>query len=221
MTELDLDLDLAYVFTPPPRPHSAGHPRLIIRLRRTPTGRHFDPEQVLIPVYLTTGSGDPMRITHPWQGPEACPVSPGRVILRDRNGKTAEAFTFGGNLKITSGEAETICDLTSPAPILNITDSRSLAEFLAEEVEILLAGLYGAWGEQREALEERLAATDPQELYRACLNSLSEKLKHFPVVEGSLPARLNRLVQSELHALQEQTVSSASQKTLAELFPAP
>jgi hypothetical protein len=221
MTDFDPDLDLAYQFAPSQRPHDPGHPRLVIHLRATPTGHHFDPEQALIPVFAYGGSSDLLKITHPWTGQDALRVFPGRVILRDRIGKTAEAFTFGGEVQVSSDESRTTCDITSSAPILNITGDRSLAEIMAEEVEILLAGQYAAWAHDPDHLDRKLATLRPRDFYAACLASLKEKLKSYPLAENSSMEKLARLIRSETLAWPAGSISAGSPRTLAEVISSP
>jgi hypothetical protein len=141
--------------------------------------------------------------------------------MHDRMGKTVEAFTFGGEMKISSDQEKTTCDITSPAPILELTGSDSLNELLTEEVEILLAGLYAAWKDDPESMENRLQALSPLAFYAGCLFSLKGKFERYPIVEGGLMAKLAQLVRSELHSLHERQDSSIPTKKLEELISSP
>jgi hypothetical protein len=218
MTDFDPDLDLAYQFAPSKRPHDPGHPRLVIHLRAAPTGHHFDPEQALIPIFAYGGSSEILKITHPWTGQGAQRLFPGRVILRDRLGKTAESFTFGGELQVSGDEAQTVCDLTSSAPILNITGESSLIQILVEEVEILLAEQFAAWAHNPDHLDRKLSALSAPAFYTACLFCVFEKVRHYPLSEGSPMENLARLVRAEARAWQD---AEAAPKTLEALIASP
>jgi hypothetical protein len=47
---LHRQLDVGDEFTPAARPQYSAHSRLLVRLRNSPTLRHYDPEHVLVPI---------------------------------------------------------------------------------------------------------------------------------------------------------------------------
>ncbi len=186
--------------------------------RSTPTGRHFDPEQALVPVLSNAGDLETLKIDHPWAGQSDYRVLPGRLILHDQLGKTVEAFSFGGDLRIVNSEALTTCTLASNAPILNLASGHMVAEALAEEIEILLAELDIRFAQNPDVFHQKQAALDPMDLYTACLFTLQKKFKRLPVVEGSPTGKLNRLISSEMHSLQDRLDLSSPPSLLADLF---
>lgn len=210
--------DLGYTFFPARHPHDPGHPRLDIIIRPEPTGLHFDPERVQIPVVQQEENFENLLVTHPWARAENLELFPGRVILRDRLNKVAEAFVFGGQVEINSDEEKTRLSLRSPAPILSLTIERSVAVLLAEEVEILLAERRAAWAGNLHEYEHRLARTDPLSLYHACLNSLREKFRHFPPAEDGQNQRFYHFLVVESRVIQETHHLPVSGDTVEELL---
>ncbi len=175
----------------------------------------------MIPVLSLDRDLETLKIVHPWQGQSDFHVIPGRIILRVRPGKTIEAFTFGGELRIEGDEALTTCTITSDAPILDLADGHATVEVLAEEVEILLAEQHARWLQTPEVFDQKLASLDPLDFYSACLLALREKLKHLPIVEGSPTEKLTRLIASEARLLQDNQDSSSPPRLLGDLFPFP
>lgn len=210
--------NLGYVFYPARRPHAVGHPRLDIFLRTIPTRLHFDPERVEIPALLPAGNVEMLLLYHPWPGTQSYRVYPGRLIVRDRVNKEVEAFTFGGQLEIKTGEDFTVCTVTSEAPILDLGLGQSVAEMLAEEVEILFAEQRAAWGRNLDALEQRLAEIDPLTLYLACTHSLRERFRHYPAGEDELIRHFQHLLNTERQQFEEIHPLPAQAATLEELL---
>jgi hypothetical protein len=154
--------------------------QLKIVLRPIPTEQHFDPEIVTCSIASASGSVEDLRVHHPWLLGKTYRVCAGHVILQDRKGRQVTAFTFGGELRIESTEARTICRLLSPVSILDYSQPDSMAHLLGEEVEILLAERRAAWLHNPAALDRRLAEADPHSLYLACIAALREKFARFP-----------------------------------------
>lgn len=164
---------LGYEFHDKPHPASPGYLRFEIALADAPGGEHFDPDWACLKVVAHTGEMIHLTVRHPWSPPgdqyRACA---GQIDLRDRHGKEFTAFTFGGDLRIASGGEETICEIESPAPILDMGGHHTFASLLAVETEVLLAKRAAHWAAQPEQFEKRLAALDPFEFYAACLETL-------------------------------------------------
>lgn len=165
-----------YFLLPPSHPESPGYTGLLVAMRATPTGKHFDPETLHLHI---VGAQD---------GPEAASfdrhpaftitqrVTVCEIKLTDRLNKVVEFFTFGGSLETLPLAEETIYSLRSPAPIFFLTpvvDTPS--DQLVSEVQVQLNLLRAQWGARENEFEQRLAAVPPQTLYHAALRSLLEK----------------------------------------------
>ena len=198
------DLDFGYRFDPLAPPEHPGYRRLTVVLRPQPTERHYDPELADWPSVTMLGELDRLRVFHPWPASSQQRAAPGRIILTDRKGKVVEAFTFGGALHIDAADARVIVRLESPAPILPLLPPHDVAERLADEVEICLAGPRAHWDEQRQpyALDERLARAEPLTLFRACLAALRDEYAHAPAVFHDTEHRLRDYVRREIAAQQ-------------------
>ncbi len=174
---------LGYCFHPPVSEHDLGHPQLDVVIRSTPTGEHFDPESFTCLVTMASGIAQ-LHVTHPWIQETTYRVCAGELVIEDARHEQVKAFTFGGALQIDSDVRRTICQLTSPAPLLEHSRrALSLEEHLIEEVAILFAQRRAT--QDDETFERRLAAVDPSALYQACLNALSEKFADFPVTDDA------------------------------------
>jgi hypothetical protein len=133
--------------------------------------------------FIATASGSAkLRVTHPWTQDTAYRVCAGEIDIEDVRGQHVKAFTFGGELRLDSDERRTICQITSPAPVLeHARQALSLEEHLIEEVYILFAQRRAA--QDDDVFDRRLAAADPLQLYHACLAALAEKFAHFPLAD--------------------------------------
>ena len=196
--------EYGYRFYPKERPTSPGHPRLDFVLRSKPTGRHFDPTHVRLPVVSRHGGIEMLTLYHPWRASRHQRLCAGRISSWDRVQKTVQAFSFGGKVEVTMEQDYTLCVLTSPAPILHLIHSNSPATLLAAEVEELLARRRAAWAERVKEFEERLAGIEPLQLYFMCLSELSERFEHLlwdP--EDTLTLQLVQLIRAEIRAFQD------------------
>jgi hypothetical protein len=177
---------LGYRFHPKRDPHDPGYPGLDVFLHADPTGQHFDPERVGLTIAAVTQQSagtEHLAIHHGWRGLDHYTVCASRVVLHDRQDKIVEAFTFGGEVYITSEPELTTVSLVSPAPILNLVHKYplSIPLRLASEVEVLLAQRRAEWAQRDPArFRLRLAEADPVTLYRSCLLALNERFSHFP-----------------------------------------
>jgi hypothetical protein len=172
---------LGYCFHPPTAEHNLGYPQLDVVIRPTPTGEHFDPEAVTCLTATAAGSGK-LRVVHPWTQDNTYRVCAGEIDIEDVRGEHVKAFTFGGELRLDSDARRTICQLTSPVPLLEHSRrDLSLEEHFIEEVLILFAERRAA--QDDDVFDHRLAAADPLQLYQACLVALNEKFAHFPLAD--------------------------------------
>ncbi len=210
-----------YIFYPRAYPHAPGHPRLDITIPETPTGRHFDPVTVHLLIrarpHITTGGIETIMLHHPWPYESHFQACAGRIIIDDRYGKNVEAFTFGGNLTVLTQESETRCVLESPAPILELISTSSIAIALAEETEILLAERRAERLPDIEAYEQSLANVPPSDLYIACLEKIRQKHEHVQHLTEETH-QLIRFIHDEIQALKRQQLWPVKVPTLAEVL---
>lgn len=196
------EMDIGYVFAPQDDAFSIGHPRLEVYIRPEPTLRHYDPETLTVPVRVSSengmdGTGE-RTVYHPAVGPRQDRITLGRIILRDRVDAREEAFSFGGTIEITSDPDCTRCSISSQAPILHLFCGETLADFIADEVEVVLAELKGRRAEQLEELDRGLALASPEDLYTTCLWELLERFENFEHRELPSYQELLQLLQQEI-----------------------
>lgn len=201
---------LGYCFHAPVAEHDLGHPQLDVVIRPDPTGEHFDPESFTCLVAAPNGSTK-LHVVHPWAQENTQRVCAGEIIIEDARLKQVKAFTFGGTLQIDSAAHRTVCQLTSPAPLLeHDRQTSTLEESLIEEIYILFAQRRAA--QDDDVFERRLAAADPLWLYHACLVALNEKFAHFPAI-GGVHRRFKQFLRVATQPLTDEVVP-----TLAELL---
>ncbi len=158
-----------------PRSHqcSPGYTGLLVAIRETPTGIHFDPEVMRLWLQYENGTASraTLRLRSPFQGPRR--VCPGRVVLRDRMDKRVEFFIFGGSLEATSIPGETVYILRSPTPVIELDESlESIPNQLAFETEVILGEMEARWGLDKEGFIQRLSQVDPLQFYLGNLHSI-------------------------------------------------
>jgi hypothetical protein len=192
-----------YYYHPPVHPGEIGSPRLDIFLRNTPSGEHFDPEVVSVPIVNEHGDPQRLDVYHPWDYDLEYCLTAGRLVMADRHNKHFDAFIYGGQLAITTNQTETVCAVTSPAPILNLAPPLNAGDFMATETEILLAERRAYWERQPEEFDHRLAAAEPLELFHAVLESLRVKFKQFPPTENELLLQFVHYLNEESRTIHE------------------
>jgi hypothetical protein len=189
----DIDLDLGYTFSPPCNPDQLCHRKLDGILQGTPTLLHYDPETVIFRVAPNKLGNSAIKDHYPWIGKEKCCIFVSTVIMKGRVEKVVEVFTFGGELLIVSNDEHTHCSLKSPVAVLWLDPVDSFLQmenFLADEVNILLAKRRESWDEEhpKDDFDKRIANTDPFMLYMTSISVLQEKFNHFldPLPENLL-----------------------------------
>ncbi len=192
-----------YYFYPREYPDAAGHPRLDIWLRSTPSGRHFDPEQILLLVSSGSQGVDTLKVRHPWDWGKQYRACAGRVMMHDRKHEAIEAFTFGGDVHIESKDTFTMLSLTSPAPILELQAASSMPELLAEETEIIIAERRASWGDDHAGFENRISVVPPLTLYQSCLQILREKFEGLSSIQDESVQEISHFIRTEIETLRE------------------
>ena len=174
--------DLGYYLLSPSHHDSPGYTGLLVAIRKQPTGSHYDPKTLRLP--LRDAKGAVTWRTLSWLSPptDSNHVCPGRVILSDRFDKRIEFYTFGGSLEVTCEPGEMMCLLRSAAPILELTvPEETIPDQLASETESLISEAHARWGRNDEGFSRRLAEVDPFQFYLASLHSI---LLHFERVDA-------------------------------------
>ena len=177
--------------------------QLDISIAGVPTQQHYDPERV----EMTVVSRDKERLTHlvvdhPWSYGENYQVCAGVIRMIDRKEKVEEALTFGANLIIKSESQITSLTITSPAPILKITNTNRQVELLRDEYEMLLAERRANWLNSPGEFEQRLIEVDPIVLYQSMLRSLIDKFEDLSN-KGPLEQEVLYHLHTQIHRLEK------------------
>lgn len=205
-------LELGYRFHVTDQPTTIGYPSLGVILHKEPTDHFFDPAQVslLVTPAINNQPIEHLVIEPDWHGRSHYEVCAGRVVLTDREEKTVEAFTFGGNVDIHPSGDYTTATISSSAPILDLSyENRppSLSLILAAEVEVEMASRRAFWSSHKPGeFERRLAqiADNPVQLYKACLLKLSDKFSDDPHVEGDTMWQFRHLLHNESRRIRQE-----------------
>lgn len=165
-----------YYLLPKSHPESPGYTGLLVAIRETPTGEHFDPESIHLRIIEDNKDTNWATFRSKMLFQKSKQIGPGQVSLRDRIDKRVKFFTFGGFLEATSIPGETVYSLRSPAPILDLYESpESVADQLAFETEAMIAEQKVRWGSNERGFLRRLAQTPPLEFYLAVLHSILQR----------------------------------------------
>ena len=202
------DEQLGYCFHPPLDAYAIGHPQLDVVIRPAPTGEHFDPASFVCPV-ISGGAASRLHVMYPWTQETAFHVCAGEITVENARHDRVTGFTFGGTLRIDSDARRTVCQLASPAPLLeHARELSSLPELLIEEVQILFAERRAT--QDDDAFDRRLAAADPLQLYRACLTALNEKFAHFPATDDA-HRRFKQFLHNATQSLEDEGVPALAE----------
>jgi hypothetical protein len=167
-----------YYLLPKQHPHSPGYSGLLVAIRETPTEMHFDPESMRLRLEDARGEVSRTTLSLRWSFRGTRRVFPGRIILRDRIGKRAEFFAFGGSVKATHIPGKTVYSLRSPAPVLRLTGPpETTPDQLASETEVVQGKLAAKWIPNEDEFARRLAQMNPLRLYLASLDSILARYK--------------------------------------------
>lgn len=200
-----------------PKLGQTEHPfQLDVFISSMPTEKHFDVYRLRLTVQNPHGRIENYSIVHPWHYSKEAAVCAGVVLLEDRNGKREEAFIFGGSLMIEVKELQTVCTLTSPSPILEISRAAPLDKLFIDEVQLLLAE-YRVRFKAPLQFEEKLFDTDPFDLYIACLFRIADKFEQFPKRDETYERLLVEL-HAQLHRLDAVGLIKSIHPTLDDLF---
>lgn len=198
--------------------HSLGHTGLLVAIREHPTSAHFDPETLYTRVLYEDGVPEWTTFGLIWHHPQSCRICAGRVILRDRNKKAVEFFTFGGSLESFAVPGETVYSLRSPAPVIELVDRMETPEdAFVIDTEAQLAKLHARWGVDDVGMNRRLGQADPLELYAASVDAVLAQFKNAPHM-GEHRAELERTLLEERRWLEETGRRTTESRTLEQLL---
>jgi hypothetical protein len=209
---------LGYRFGGRSRPSALGYSQLQARLTLEPRNTHFNPQYLRVSVFSPSSGVGHLSVCHPRKASERYRLYPDRIILRDHNGQTIEAFVFGGKLQVSPNADRTLCTISSEAPILELVGEQSISAMLAVEVEELLAGERCPDERQLAEFEGKIAQADPLDLYAACLLALKMKLKRLTVLDVT-QVQLLRAVTAEMEALRQLPAFEGGLPTLKDILP--
>lgn len=82
---------------------SPGYSGLVVAIRPELTLQHFDPQRISLTIQDEGGEATQRTLSWLTPGGDFFRVCAGTIALRDRHGRAAEFFTFGGRLQIAKG----------------------------------------------------------------------------------------------------------------------
>ncbi len=195
--------DLGYNFHPAAYPHAPGGNQLVVQIHDRPTYHHFDPEHVLVSIWTDDDYPDSLTLRHPWTFGEHYRGYPGRIHMIDRIGEEAHAFSFGGQWQVDNQENVTCLTLVSSAPILDCNQPDSLATFLADEVEVLMAEQRALRRALRISSPPDRQACDPFLVYAASLRALARKYERLEAANSPALIAFHQFLETEIAVLSE------------------
>jgi hypothetical protein len=167
---------IGYLYHFPDLNHPTDRFRLDVNISVEPTHKHFDIIRTKFPVFSQRDGAGEISVHHPWTEVKEYQVCPGLIIMEDRNRKKKEGFTLGGKLTIKVEARQTICKLTSEAPIFGINEASAVEKLLIDDLEVLFAE-YQTNFPHSEKFKSHLCKIKPFILYMACLKELVHKVK--------------------------------------------
>jgi hypothetical protein len=175
----EVKMELGYRFLPAEDHQAQGHPCLEINLYASPTGEHFDPHQLCLPVFEPSQGIQHLTLSHPADAAEY-QVCIGRITLLDFVKKEVEAFSFGGQLVLQSLPGHTFCRLRSPAPIFDTGRFAEDEALLVSEYEAALAIFRARAQQEGLDFDQHVASLDPKILFIALSASIDDNLRAMP-----------------------------------------
>ncbi len=196
--------DLGYRLLAPHHRGSPGYSGLLVALRDSPTGHHFDPEAVSAVLRDAEGLAREVLLTRDEIGLPSGHLCPGPVTVSDWRDKRLHFYSYGGRIEMSTVPSGRVVAIHSPAPILEITRGQgSIAEDLASEVRSYVARAAAAWHGAEEGFARRLAGVEPLEFYVAAIHSLLSAHRGSEDLAG-VYRELDGVLAAERQWLQEQ-----------------
>jgi hypothetical protein len=176
------------VFTPHTDSMALGYVELDVALAARDRGQGFCPAQLRVLTWDRSAGVTHTELSHAAPAPLTLQVMPGIVAVTSYGGGLLNAYCFGGRLAAHAVAGAVLCELTSPAPILNLSEEGlDLAEnavlHVADALEAALATERAARNADQEVeLEADLAQVDPRHLYAAGLILAQKSLAMLPEI---------------------------------------
>lgn len=208
--------EIGYLFYYPQLEHPTDHFRLDVFVSNIATEKHFDVQSVRFHVKGDRQVVEHLTVGHPWASGKSAQVCTGKIIMEDRYGNKEEAFTFGGQLSIQEKEAQTVCTLISPAPILEINAATPMQKLFVDELEVLLAKERAAIADPF-VYQKRICEADPFNLYEACFFTLVKKFETLPH-KDELYNRFLFFLHSHAHRMEAAGLFGGYAQSLEEIF---
>jgi hypothetical protein len=191
---------------------------LVVALRETPTGHHYDPERIA--VWRTGGKrrGERFDLAFTTPMPLRTGFTWGPVEIVDRLGVSNTFVSFGGDLVADRiGPDAAVVTLRSDAPIMRRGGHSQRYDRIAAEISAFFGRLRAAI-DARPTFEARLAAATPLERYAAFLRHDAARLASSELVREHYGPDA-RLVRAEAERLRssEPRAWAAGGRLLAEV----
>ncbi len=209
-----------YIVSIPPHRRSPGYQRLLIAIRDEPTEEHYDPEYVHL--QICGPSGYPQRTTIHRDLNLILPaqICPGLIELVDRVNARRAFFTYGATLNYSVTENETVIDIESSAPLLELSNKsldESLAEQLVSETEALWAKSHVQFGADDAGFVRSLGAIEPNRLYASTVKTLWASYQNSRILRQTFP-HFYTMLKREIEWLQDSDASIESLPLLDEML---
>lgn len=181
-------MDVGYLFTPFTDSMALGYAALDVALTEHGRAEGFCPAQIRLQIW----DGEAISrtdVSHLTPGPATQQVMPGMVTVVGHNGAMLNLYTFGATLTSRTGGNSgdvTLCRLTSPAPILNLSEegldsAESAVLRVVDGFEAALATERAAHNADQELdFDARLAQADPRRLYAVALTLAQHSFATLP-----------------------------------------
>ncbi len=199
-------------------PHSPGYTGVMIAIRSNPTGHHYDPEMVRLPVLGTTHQVEETTLNLFTRLAEPLQVCMGFIVLADRKNKQEAFFSFGGRLELEIAPGEVVYTISSDAPVLWLTrGGGSVADQLAAEFGRVIGEIRAQANKSDQDLFTQIAGIEPLALYSAGIASIFADFERVEELRESYP-ELHDLLHEEKGWLTDKGLWAQNPTTLAELL---
>lgn len=164
------------VFYPSDYDPPLGHPGFDIYLTGGPRQRFFDARRAIFPVEQA-GVLERLVVKHNERLTNDFKFVTGRIRLEAFDGDVVEIMTFGGHAAVSRVGDETVCRVTSTAPLIPLSEEfESPFVVLESELEIVLAQNRADWGKDEGRHLDRLGNLDPMTTFIASIRTLEDRL---------------------------------------------